>query len=67
MASESAPGVLLLMIAVEEDGAATEVVLGSGQEDKLDCVQTRGCIALCTKKRLLTRAKCHVFMTVYIK
>ena len=51
MASESALAVLLLMIAVEEDGdAATEVVLGSGQEDKLDCVQTRGCIALCTKR-----------------
>ena len=57
MASES-PGVLLLLredkISVED---AAEVVLGSGQEDGLDCVQTRGLASIKNEKTLLRAAK----------
>ena len=40
----------------EDGGAATEVVLGSGQEDKLDYEQTREYVILCTVNRLLQLA-----------
>ena len=62
MARESL-GVLLLreemIAAVEEDGgAATEVVLGSGQEDRLDCVQFSGWVSTKLTKIVCIRLRC---------